>query len=141
MKGQWKHNIMLVARVTDEAGPHATVRHEVPVSPGQRQPSADSVVDWPHLRAVVEGEVTPPRVPNDVAKAVRLGAGALVLVAPTRRVVRGIRQKLALFQLKTLPFQIFVFTQGEARQWVANQAQLARAATNKTNNQDPRNYS
>jgi hypothetical protein len=128
MKGGWLHNHLLVERVLQCAGPLAIVRREVRVDTAiQRSRSVDAIIDWPHLRAVLEAGNSEARVLREVAKARDLDAGVLLIVTPTPTVTRRVRAALRREKLNKSDLSIIVLSQGAACQWVANQSLLMSA--------------
>lgn len=128
MKGGWLHNHLLVERVLQRAGPLAIVRREVRVDAvTQRSRSVDAVIDWPHLRAVLEAGNSEARVLREAVKAQDLDADVLLIVTPTPTVTRRVRAALRRAKLNKSDLSIIVLSQGAACQWVANQSHLMSA--------------
>lgn len=100
MRGGFVHNRILIAALAaffHQIG--AQMRFEHRVGQGRRAGYVDLVVDIGDTRIVCEVELTPDRVPNDVAKAIALKAKLLLIVAPTGAIARRIRRRLRAMKL------------------------------------------
>lgn len=64
-----------------------------------------------------EAELTPRRVPADLAKAGAAASSHLLIVTPTGKVAKAIRKRLADHGN---PFEIVVLPQGPAVQWIGH---------------------
>ncbi|MBI3835645.1 MAG: hypothetical protein HY287_15065 [Planctomycetes bacterium] len=67
---------------------------EFRIGRGQKDGIVDLLVDWPHLRMVIEAERSAARVLYDVDKARRLQAAVLLIVTSNARASRAIHRKL-----------------------------------------------
>ncbi|MCG8404184.1 MAG: hypothetical protein MI923_03190 [Phycisphaerales bacterium] len=99
MRGGFLHNRVLLEppeRFLLERG--ASVKHEFPTAPGRDAGFVDLFAEYESRRIVVEAELTPARVVNDVAKAVALNANLLLIIVPTRSVAKAANKRLSAIE-------------------------------------------
>jgi len=96
-RGGYLHSEVLlrpIEQLLRSAG--ATVRSECAVRKGRDTGYVDLYASWTNRSVVIEVELTPVRVRNDVAKAGELSPDLLVIVTPTASVARAVRRRLGM---------------------------------------------
>lgn len=100
MRGGRQHNDLLAAPIVDALDrlgmPTET---EYPVGPGRGAGAVDIATWLPVGLVVIEVELTPARIANDVRKAGRLGATKLLIVTPNPGVTKSIQRRLTRIQV------------------------------------------
>ncbi len=95
MKGGFIHNTVLIGPFEEHfRALSAIVRREYPVETGRSPRSVDLFVQHADERIVIEAELTPRRIGNDLEKAQLLEATRLIVVMPTRSHVRAARSRI-----------------------------------------------
>ena len=92
MRGDYLHNHVLLDPLERPCREHGAQVHREYNLDGE---FVDLLIEFDTGRVVVEAELSPDRVANDVAKAQRLGANVLLIVVPTWRIARAVKRKLA----------------------------------------------
>lgn len=88
------HEALLAPIAEHFAALGALVSREHRVRTGRTAPVIDLYAEHQDLRIVVEAEMRPNRVVNDVAKAVEVAADLLFIVVPTTSIADAARQRL-----------------------------------------------
>ena len=101
MRGAWFHNLMVCRTAETLRHLGAWVKIEHPVRSNSRTLLADIYAGLGHRPWLVEIERTPDRVPADIEKAIALGVGRLILVAPNRRTADALERRVDRLTKKT----------------------------------------
>jgi hypothetical protein len=123
MRGGWLHNQALIAPL--EAwfrSRGALVYREFRVRRGTCLGFIDLFATFGSLRIACEAELSPARVPVDIAKAEAVQADLLLILVPTPAVARAIRQKFLSSQRPNLrqDIAIWILPLGAALQRLGN---------------------
>jgi hypothetical protein len=125
-QGGWLHREGLLAPAAALfQSLEATVRWEHPAGPGRYAGYVDLFVIYCLLRIVIEAELLPRRVKNDLRKATTLDADLLIFLVPTHRVAELIRRRLASAGSRETPetMRIWILTPGLLHQRIVNLGQ------------------
>ncbi len=96
MRGGYVHNSVLLDPIAHKALKlGAQVDREVAIRVGERTLYGDLLIQGGARRILVEAELSAKRIPNDLVRAVALGACELWLVVPNPRVARSVRKRLS----------------------------------------------
>ena len=121
LKGGYVHNIVLldpIERSAQQLG--AECNCEAKIRIGERTLYGDLLIELASERVLVEAELSPKRIVNDLAKAEAFRVRELWLVVPNPVVGQAVRRRLQ--QLSTLPgpFRVFVLSLPQALERLAN---------------------
>ncbi len=121
MRGGYLHNVILIESVASEAiSRGARTWREYAMTRGPRTGYMDLLIEFGTYRIAVEAELTPKRVANDVAKAIGLGVQELWIVVPDAQIARAVHRRLNRVTGHKGELQVFVLTQGQAKQRIMN---------------------
>lgn len=135
MRGGYLHNRILVEALAQKASQLGfRVDREVPIAVGKRVLYGDLLIQRHSQSVLVEAELSPRRIDNDLLKATASGAGELWLVVPNSCVARSVRRGLSLWSRRPRSFALFVLSLPQALQRLRNFSELFSASNVETEN-------
>ena len=133
MKGGFIHNHILLSPIANEAtrlGMHVTC--EAPIRVQNKVFFGDLLIQSDVLRILVETEMSPRRVENDLVKAAALNVSELWIVVPHFGMARLVRWKLSELGIGPEIPGLFVLVLPQAIQRLRNFYQLNSVSDTKT---------
>ncbi len=117
MRGGYIHNRVLLDPIAEKAWRFGVqVDRDVVIRIDGKVLYGDLLIRGSSTRTLVEAELSPKRVPKDLAKAAALGAGELWVVVPNPRVARSVRQKLLQLSIGPETSELFILSLPQALQ-------------------------
>lgn len=135
MRGGYLHNRILVEALAQKASQLGfQVDREVPIAVDKRVLYGDLLIQRHSHSILVEAELSPRRIANDLLKATASGAHELWLVVPNSRVARSVRIGLSRRARRPRTFGLFVLSLPQALQRLRHFSNLFSASNAETEN-------
>lgn len=128
MNGGLIHEDILLERVEKEIRRHgAEVKRQAPTRAGRRRGYGDLLAGFGPKRLLIEAEMSPKRIANDLQKAADLGATWLWILVPNRNVAAAVRRQMKRLGVREAEPWLWVPTLGQALEGVRKYVPLFSA--------------